>query len=705
MSDKTKENLPKKQKGKKVAHIAVKIAGFTSIVIFLLEAIIILFCSHFVTSDLSTYFEAELKQKASVVLVEIDNERTELFAKLKYIRKSLMTRGFVLAPGSDFNGAVTAVVTEAGIAEGVAFYNTNRALLNTEKKPSITVPVSIINRALGDEEFCDIVKVGGDTYLIAGVPYYNAALFNEGVRKIEGSIFVYVCISTPTFVRRIGSLTATDCTIFDNTVRQATTLKGMQGTTLAHTAIVQRVADGEIHIEKTKLGNVPYICEYFPLKNNLDEVVTTMFLGVKSEVMDRVADTITHNMFVISIVLLVIIEFFLIFWVLLPNLHRPLKNLMSAVRNLASGEADLSFRLQERGKDELADISANINIFMETLQKIIRELNDAQISLSQIGDNLGSSSQESASATAQIMANIEGVKKQSETQAASVDTTSQILNQSDKAFDDLAHLIESQVAGITESSAAIEQMIGNISSVTASVGKMSDSFQMLSGTVTDGQGKLSEVDERLQKIAAQSEMLMEANNMISTIAEQTNLLAMNAAIEAAHAGEAGKGFSVVADEIRKLAETSATQSKTISAELNEISDSISKVVVSSADSNSAFEEIVSNIKNTEGILRQIHNAMEEQQEASKQVLEALGDMNSQASDVGSQSKLLVANIGQVTKEMSNVSQISNTILGSMDEMTMGSREINSAAQSVSEMALQTQDNISVMKKLLSRFKI
>ena len=232
---------------------------------------------------------------------------------------------------------------------------------------------------------------------------------------------------------------------------------------------------------------------------------------------------------------------------------------------------------------------------------------------------------------------------------------------------------------------------------------MSESFKILGSNVGDGNQKLENVGARVNQMAAQSKMLIQANNMIAQVASQTNLLAMNAAIEAAHAGEAGRGFSVVADEIRKLAETSATQSKNIYNELKEISGSIDDVVGLSHEAQNSFEAIVNQLNVTDSIMNQIDNAMTEQSAASTQILEALADMRGQSVSVNEKSVNLRKGIEDVQNNMSVVSQVSDVILGSMDEMAAGSQQITTSSQSVSDLAQNTRENIEVMDSLLRQF--
>mgnify|MGYP002353388963 FL=1 len=238
-----------------------------------------------------------------------------------------------------------------------------------------------------------------------------------------------------------------------------------------------------------------------------------------------------------------------------------------------------------------------------------------------IGDEMATSSHQSASATAQILANIEGVRRLAANQESSTGAATDSVASVVGGIADLDALTETQAAGIAEASASIEQMIGNIGSVSSSIGRMAERFEELTRTAAAGREKQEAVDGKVGAIASQSEALLEANKVIAGIASQTNLLAMNAAIEAAHAGDAGKGFSVVADEIRRLSETSAEQSKSIGAELSSIKETIAEVVVASAESEDAFNVVSSSIAATDELVRQVDHAMAEQGEGSKQILE------------------------------------------------------------------------------------
>ena len=187
--------------------------------------------------------------------------------------------------------------------------------------------------------------------------------------------------------------------------------------------------------------------------------------------------------------------------------------------------------------------------------------------------------------------------------------------------------VEEQSSSVTASSAATEEMITNIRSVTDTLAHNAKNVRELEEASVAGHTSLSEVITDIQGIARESESLLEINAVMQSIASQTNLLSMNAAIEAAHAGESGRGFAVVADEIRKLAESSSKQSKTIGGVLKGIKGSIDKITKSTDVVLGKFDAIENGVKTVSVQENSILNAMEEQGRGSKQILQSVGTVN------------------------------------------------------------------------------
>ena len=648
--------------------------------------------------SLVTLNEKDLRSKSEVVITRIQNISADLKTTAHWASKDIADEEATLfSNGASADRYASYAVKKIGV-EQILIVDRSGKDITSKSIYSFTIPQQMKTMALARNEVSDIIKTGTQIYVVVGVPIVTQD------DKVIGAVFLDKKITTQEFVDELSKEVSCKITIFANYKRLFTSLAGMQGTEIANKTIVDTVLKGGTFNAMSKIGNLNYVTYYFPLKDNSGNTLTTLFLGVETNSVLQVSHNLLRIIIPFAAFLEIIFTIILLF-MLVGGIVKPLKRVDNAISNLASGEADLTYRLPVKGNNEFAAISANVNIFIETLQHIISQIRETQQALAKIGETLAANSQESVGATTEILANIEGVRHQSENQTNSVSNTSDILAKSGNNVSELGSLIDDQASGITQSSASIEEMLGNINSVSESVKKMAESFTKLSNTVTNGNTKLGDVNDRVKNIANQSEMLVEANSIISQIAEQTNLLAMNAAIEAAHAGEAGKGFSVVADEIRKLAETSSAQSKSINAELEGITSSITQVVSSSEDAQNAFGEIVSNITSTNTIITEIDNAMTEQESGSRQILQALEDMKTQANKVRDTSKELQQNVQQVNGDMENVSQISTTILGSMDEMTSGAQEINTAAQSVNDLASQTQKSIGVMQQLLGKFKI
>ncbi len=388
------------------------------------------------------------------------------------------------------------------------------------------------------------------------------------------------------------------------------------------------------------------------------------------------------------------------------RLSMPIRKTVDFTKKLAEGEGDLSVQIQTKATNEIGDLVLNFNKFINTQRKMITELKNSEQDLRTIGNSLRESSQTSASSIAEIMSNIEGVRHQTEMQKTTFENVINLLQNNMTKITKLDDLIKNEGENIENSSGAIEQMVGNINSVTETVANMTTQFNILAKVANEGKICQDDVNEKVTTMLEQSKILLEANSTISDVAAQTNLLAMNAAIEAAHAGgNVGKGFSVVADEIRKLAENTSRQSEAIGKELQAMSNSISTVVESSGKSQKAFDSVEDKISSTDSLVQEISHAMNEQSAASKQVLESLYNIKENSKVVLNTAQELKIDSSDIQSSLSDLSQVVSTVNGSMDEMAIGAKEINRSAQNISDMASDTQININTLSKLIGKFKV
>jgi methyl-accepting chemotaxis protein len=185
--------------------------------------------------------------------------------------------------------------------------------------------------------------------------------------------------------------------------------------------------------------------------------------------------------------------------------------------------------------------------------------------------------------------------------------------------------IDDQTAIVTQSSAAIEEMTASVSSISSITGSRRDSIARLKAATREGSGEMSKAVSAVKAMEESASSIMEVVAVIKTVASRTNLLAMNAAIEAAHAGEAGKGFSVVADEIRKLSETTSQNVKLISSTIKGTIDTIGTASAINRNAREAFVLIEREADSVSEAMEGIIRSLSEISQGSDEILRGVSE--------------------------------------------------------------------------------
>ncbi|MCL2066886.1 MAG: methyl-accepting chemotaxis protein [Treponema sp.] len=384
-------------------------------------------------------------------------------------------------------------------------------------------------------------------------------------------------------------------------------------------------------------------------------------------------------------------------------LTKPIIRLFGILNVIASG--DLTQEFEAKGKDEISQMTLLLRETQQSIKNLIFNIKEEADALSGIGNDLASDMNETASSMNEITASVQSIKGRILKQNESVVETHETLEKVVANINELNSHVENQSENISQASSAIEQMVANINSVTGTLVNNAGNVKTLLDASEAGRSGLSEVAADIQEIARESEGILEINSVMQNIASQTNLLSMNAAIEAAHAGESGKGFAVVADEIRKLAENSGAQSKTIGTVLKKIKSSIDKITSSTQNVLDKFEAIDSGVKLVAEQEEIIRNAMEEQGIGSKQILDGIGNVNDITREVKKGSNEMLEGAQVVISECEDLERATAEITSGMEEMTAGAEHINKAMNSANDTSSKNRDAINMVIQEVSRFKV
>lgn len=267
--------------------------------------------------------------------------------------------------------------------------------------------------------------------------------------------------------------------------------------------------------------------------------------------------------------------------VTLAHLMEPLRKLAVAMNDLAGGNADLSARMEVRGADELAVISAGFNSF-------VAQINDVLL----------------------------GVRRT----ASVVADASREIGQGNL---DLSSRTEQQASSLEQTAASMEQLTGTVQQNADNAREANQLARSASDIATHGGQLVANVVETMASIDASSSKIVDIIAVINSIAFQTNILALNASVEAARAGDQGRGFAVVANEVRTLAQRSASAAKEIEGLITNAASQIGRGSKLVGETGATMDRIVDAVQKVSEIVAEIATATSEQSSGIEQVSKAI----------------------------------------------------------------------------------
>jgi methyl-accepting chemotaxis protein len=392
-------------------------------------------------------------------------------------------------------------------------------------------------------------------------------------------------------------------------------------------------------------------------------------------------------------------------WLHSVNVKAAIDGVSERMRDIADGEGDMTQRVDVLRTDEVGEVAAMMNQFMDQLTSLLVLVRDAAEGTYQSCEAVQTTVRKGDETMHEALAIADEVGQALDRQIEEARATDEVIGQMTEAVATIAGQIEAQSSVVTETSSAIEEMTASIKSVADSANRTSEVAESLGKIAEEGGVSVNRTAEAMVGIQEAADETGQVLKLIGGISAQTNLLAMNAAIEAAHAGVHGRGFAVVAEEIRKLAADSAKRVGEIKTIIGTISERIGVGAERSDETKKALAEILEGADNSRKMVHGITSATSEQESGTDEILRAVQSMIEATETIRAQVVQQRKQSEELKSAIQRVVDLSHQVEKTQDNERDIVARMRGIIAEILEQSTRDTGNAEALQNALERFKL